>query len=88
MTVTPVWADASLIMRRIKLHTSVPRAHARRRAAPGRRDVRRRRAAAGLTQAELAAKMGVDRAYVSALELGGRNPTIVILWHLARASGR
>jgi transcriptional regulator with XRE-family HTH domain len=29
--------------------------------------------------------MGVDRAYVSGLELGGRNPTIVTLWHLAQA---
>jgi transcriptional regulator with XRE-family HTH domain len=50
-------------------------------------NVRRLRTAAGLTQAELAAKMGVDRAYVSALELGGRNPTIITLWHLAKALG-
>ncbi len=50
-------------------------------------NVRRLRTAAGLTQAELAVKMGVDRAYVSALELGGRNPTIVTLWHLAQALG-
>jgi transcriptional regulator with XRE-family HTH domain len=50
-------------------------------------NVRRLRTVAGLTQAELAEKMGVDRAYVSALELGGRNPTIVTLWHLAQALG-
>jgi transcriptional regulator with XRE-family HTH domain len=31
--------------------------------------------------------MGVDRAYVSGLELGQRNPTIVTLWHLAKALG-
>jgi transcriptional regulator with XRE-family HTH domain len=31
--------------------------------------------------------MGVDRAYVSALELGGRNPTIITLWHVSRALG-
>jgi transcriptional regulator with XRE-family HTH domain len=29
--------------------------------------------------------MGVDRAYVSGLELGQRNPTIVTLWHTAEA---
>jgi transcriptional regulator with XRE-family HTH domain len=34
-------------------------------------------------EAELAERMGVDRAYVSGLELGQRNPTIVTLWHLA-----
>ena len=31
--------------------------------------------------------MGVDRAYVSGLELGQRNPTIVTLWHLTKALG-
>lgn len=49
------------------------------------RNVRRLRTAAGLTQAELAERMGVDRAYVSGLELGERNPTIVTLWHVAQA---
>jgi transcriptional regulator with XRE-family HTH domain len=48
-------------------------------------NVKRLRIAAGLTQAELAARMGVDRAYVSGLELGQRNPTIVTLWHTAEA---
>jgi len=50
-------------------------------------NVRRLRTAAGLTQAELAEKMGVDRAYVSALELGERNPTIITLWHVSQALG-
>jgi transcriptional regulator with XRE-family HTH domain len=36
-------------------------------------------------QAALADRMGVDRAYVSGLELGQRNPTIVTLWHIAKA---
>ncbi|HWY63244.1 MAG TPA: helix-turn-helix transcriptional regulator [Rhizomicrobium sp.] len=49
------------------------------------RNVRRLRLAAGLTQAELSERMGVDRAYVSGLELGQRNPTIVTLWHIAQA---
>jgi len=31
--------------------------------------------------------MGVDRAYVSGLELGERNPTILTLWHTAKALG-
>jgi transcriptional regulator with XRE-family HTH domain len=51
------------------------------------RNVRRLRIAAGLSQAELAERMGVDRAYVSGLELGQRNPTIVTLWHIAKALG-
>jgi transcriptional regulator with XRE-family HTH domain len=51
------------------------------------RNVRRLRIAAGLSQAKLAELMGVDRAYVSGLELGQRNPTIVTLWHTAKALG-
>jgi transcriptional regulator with XRE-family HTH domain len=32
--------------------------------------------------------MGVDRAYVSGLELGQRNPTVLLtLWHIAKALG-
>ncbi len=51
------------------------------------RNVRRLRIAAGLSQAQLAERMGVDRAYVSGLELGQRNPTIVTLWHIGKALG-
>jgi transcriptional regulator with XRE-family HTH domain len=51
------------------------------------RNVKRLRMAAGLSQASLAERMGVDRAYVSGLELGRRNPTIVTLWHIAKALG-
>jgi transcriptional regulator with XRE-family HTH domain len=51
------------------------------------KNVRRLRTAAGLSQAELAERMGVDRAYVSGLELGQRNPTIVTLWHITKALG-
>lgn len=51
------------------------------------RNVKRLRIAAGLTQAALAERMGVDRAYVSGLELGQRNPTIVTLWHVTKALG-
>jgi transcriptional regulator with XRE-family HTH domain len=51
-------------------------------------NIRRLRVAAGLTQAELAERMGVDRGYVSGLELGQRNPTIVTLWHTAEHLGQ
>jgi transcriptional regulator with XRE-family HTH domain len=51
------------------------------------RNVQRLRAEAGLSQAALAERMGVDRAYVSGLELGQRNPTIISLWHVAEALG-
>jgi transcriptional regulator with XRE-family HTH domain len=48
-------------------------------------NVRKLRLAAGISQASLADRMGVDRAYVSGLELGQRNPTIITLWHLTKA---
>ncbi|MCP4933163.1 MAG: helix-turn-helix transcriptional regulator, partial [bacterium] len=38
-------------------------------------------------QEQVAEKMGVDRAYVSSLELGQRNPTIITLWHTSLALG-
>lgn len=38
-----------------------------------------------LTQAELAVRMGVDRGYISGIERGQRNPTVITLWHMARA---
>lgn len=49
------------------------------------KNVRRYRLAAGLSQEQLAERMGVDRAYVSGLEVGRRNPTIITLWHTAEA---
>lgn len=51
------------------------------------RNVKRLRVAAGLSQAQVAERMGVDRAYVSGLELGERNPTVITLWHVAVALG-
>ena len=48
-------------------------------------NVRRLRIAAGLSQAALAERMNVDRAYISGLELGQRNPTILTLWHISKA---
>lgn len=48
-------------------------------------NLRRLRFAIGISQAELAARMGVDRAYISGLERGQRNVTILSLWHVAQA---
>lgn len=51
------------------------------------RNVRRLRKLAGITQAELAVRMERDRAYVSGLEQGARNPTVKTLGMIARALG-
>ncbi len=50
-------------------------------------NVRRHRLAASMSQEELANRMGVDRAYISGLETGRRNPTILTLWHASLALG-
>lgn len=48
-------------------------------------NVKRLRIAAGLSQREVADRMGVDRSYVSGLEQGQRNPTVITLWQLSIA---
>jgi transcriptional regulator with XRE-family HTH domain len=53
----------------------------------GWKNVRRYRIEAELSQEELAAGMGVEQGYVSRLEAGKRNPTIVEIWHVAEALG-
>jgi transcriptional regulator with XRE-family HTH domain len=50
-------------------------------------NLRQYRLAAKLSQEEMAARMGVEQGYVSGLEAGRRNPTIVTLWHAAVALG-
>ena len=50
------------------------------------KNVRRYRIEAELSQEELAAGMG-EQGYVSRLEAGKRNPTIVEIWHVAEALG-
>lgn len=51
------------------------------------RNVKRIRIARGLTQEELAERSGFSQQYLSDLERGRRNPTIVSLWELAQALG-
>ena len=48
-------------------------------------NLRHYRLKAGISQDALAAKMGVDRAHVSAMERGQQNVTIITLWHVAMA---
>lgn len=51
------------------------------------RNVARVRRAKGLSQEELAARSGFSQQYLSGLERGKRNPTVVTLYELARALG-
>jgi transcriptional regulator with XRE-family HTH domain len=47
--------------------------------------VRRARKAAGLSQEELALEAGLDRTYISQVERGKRNVTVVVLARIAKA---
>jgi transcriptional regulator with XRE-family HTH domain len=49
------------------------------------RNVRAVRSAKGITQEQLAEKSGFSQQYISDLERGRRNPTIVSLYELALA---
>lgn len=51
------------------------------------RNVARLRRAKGLSQEELAERSGFSQQYLSGLERGQRNPTVVTLHELARALG-
>lgn len=48
-------------------------------------NVRLLRQEAGLSQEELAARMSVEQGYISRLEAGSRNPTIVTVAEIAAA---
>lgn len=47
----------------------------------------RLRRAKHLTQEEVAERAGISQQYLSSLELGRRNPTIITLFELAQALG-
>jgi transcriptional regulator with XRE-family HTH domain len=51
------------------------------------RNVKRVRQAKGLTQEQLAELSGFSQQYISGLEQGRRNPTVVSLYELATALG-
>jgi transcriptional regulator with XRE-family HTH domain len=51
------------------------------------RNAARLRKEAGLTQEQLAERSGLSQQYLSGLESGRRNPTIVTLYELASALG-
>jgi transcriptional regulator with XRE-family HTH domain len=51
------------------------------------RNFARLRAASGLTQEQLAERCGVSQQYISGLEKGRRNPTIVTLYVIAQGLG-
>ncbi|MDH2341476.1 helix-turn-helix transcriptional regulator [Bradyrhizobium sp. SSUT77] len=48
-------------------------------------NVRKARLEAGISQEELAGRMGVEQFYISGLEAGRRNATLVTLWRAAIA---
>ncbi|WP_242442897.1 helix-turn-helix transcriptional regulator [Magnetospirillum sp. 15-1] len=51
-------------------------------------NVKKHRLAAGLSQEELALRVEiVDQGYISGLEIGKRNPTILTIWLVANALG-
>ncbi len=50
-------------------------------------NVRRARGASGLTQEQLAEASGLSQQYISGLERGRRNPTVVTLWELSQPLG-
>jgi transcriptional regulator with XRE-family HTH domain len=49
--------------------------------------VREARLSLGLSQESFAERVNLDRTYVSGIERGNRNPTILTLWQLAAALG-
>lgn len=48
-------------------------------------NMRLARAAAGVSQEELAHRAGIDRTYVSGIERGRRNPTVTVVARFAEA---
>ncbi len=48
-------------------------------------NVRFYRLAAGLSQEAVAVRMGADRAYISAIERGRQNVTLLTIWQTAQA---
>jgi DNA-binding XRE family transcriptional regulator len=49
--------------------------------------IREHRVRAGLTQAQLAERAGIGRPHLNHIEGGSKNPTVVVLVHLAHTLG-
>lgn len=49
------------------------------------RNVQRLRGNAGMSQAALAERMGIDRSHISLMEGGEQNVTLLTLWQVAEA---
>lgn len=47
--------------------------------------VRKKRKSAGLSQEELAEKLGIHRTYMSFIERGIRNPSLLMIFKISRA---
>ena len=50
-------------------------------------NVRRIRLAAGISQEAVAERMGVDRAFISGIERGLKNATLLTIWQTSQALG-
>ena len=50
-------------------------------------NVRRFRVELALSQEAVAVRMGVDRAYISMIERGGQNTTLLTIHHISEALG-
>jgi len=50
-------------------------------------NLRKLRTRSGLSQDELAYRAGLDRTYVSGIERGLRNPSVLVLWQLSGPLG-
>jgi transcriptional regulator with XRE-family HTH domain len=48
-------------------------------------NLKRHRLTAGLSQEAVAARMGVDRAFISAIERGAQNVTLTSIWLVSEA---
>lgn len=46
--------------------------------------IREVRTTSGLSQEQLGYRTGLDQTYVSGIERGRRNPTVLVVWRLAR----
>jgi DNA-binding XRE family transcriptional regulator len=70
-----------------KLKVCKPRSSAYGYAQTGRPELRRLRREKGLTQEEVEARSGFSQQYLSSLERGRRNPTVITLYELSQALG-